>query len=165
LQRNQIKISNIMRKNFNFKAEWAVAIQMLSADMRLCVYQIILTMGLHDVSLDNAIATNGVTISDSDALNLLINVEKILTSRRRARERAAARRLARATETRGNNTSDITINDSTENTTDDSKTTVNTNIESETALVNDAIPSIPSNKPSSKKKHTRNRKKRFHHRH
>jgi len=85
-----------MRKNFNFKAEWAVAIQMLRADLRLCIYQIILTMGLNDVSLEEAIAENGAAISDSEAINLLINVEKVLARRRRARERAAARRLARA---------------------------------------------------------------------
>jgi len=88
-----------MRKNFNFKAEWAVAIQMLRADMHLTVYQVILTMGLHDVSLEEAVAANNAVISDPDAMNLLLNVEKILTRRRRARERAAARRLARAANT------------------------------------------------------------------
>jgi len=94
-----------MRKNFNFKAEWAVAIQMLGKDIRLCVYQIILTMGLHDVSLDDAMAANGVAVSDSEAMNLLVSVEKVLMRRRRARERAAARRLAKnAVKTPANDT-------------------------------------------------------------
>jgi len=85
-----------MRTNFNFKAEWAVAIQMLSADIRLSVYETILSMGLHDISLADALDANGTVINDEDAMNLLINVEKVLTRRRRARERAAARRRATA---------------------------------------------------------------------
>jgi len=87
-----------MRKNFNFKAEWAIAIQSLHVDMRLCVYQIILTMGLNDVSLDDAIAANGAVIHDQESMALLADVEKILIRRRRARERAAARRLAKSTQ-------------------------------------------------------------------
>jgi len=84
-----------MRKNFNFKAEWAVAIQSLGADIRLCVYQVILTMGLHEMSLSEALAVDGVVINDDDAMNLLVGVEKVLARRRRARERAAARRIAK----------------------------------------------------------------------
>jgi len=87
-----------MRTNFNFKAEWAVAIQMLSADIRLSVYETILSMGLHDISLADALAANGTVINDEDAMNLLSNVEKVLTRRRRARERAAARRRAQKTD-------------------------------------------------------------------
>jgi len=86
-----------MRTNFNFKAEWAVAIQMLSADIRLRVYEIILSMGIHDISLADALADGGMEIADEDAMNLLISVEKVLARRRRARERAAARRLAKST--------------------------------------------------------------------
>jgi len=86
-----------MRKNFNFKAEWAIAIQTLCTDLRLRVYQVIITMGFNDMSLDEALADMNVAISDSEALNLLAEVDKVLKRRRRARQRAAARRLEKAT--------------------------------------------------------------------
>jgi len=86
-----------MRTNFNFKAEWMLAIDSLDADCKLIVFQIISIMGLHDVDIDEAFDIAGLAtddIEDVDALKLLNDVEKVMRRRRRARQRAAMKRLA-----------------------------------------------------------------------
>jgi len=83
-----------MRKNFNFKADWTLAVANLDMQFRLQVYSIIMYMGFHDVDLAEAMADLAFDITDARCLELLTGVEKVLRRRRRARVRAALRRQA-----------------------------------------------------------------------
>jgi len=90
-----------MRKYFNFKADWMLAIENLPADCRLAVFQIISVMGLHDVDIDEALSIEGIAVDNADAMALLAEVEKVMRRRRRARQRAALRRKAIANADKG----------------------------------------------------------------
>jgi len=83
-----------MRTNFNFKSQWLEAVNSVDASFRLMVFQVISFMGIQDVDLDEALSALGVVVDDDGVMALLLDVDKVLRRRRRARERAALRREA-----------------------------------------------------------------------